>query len=168
MNIHAVNLLFDAVKVVNALTIASPSTSTPAYVSMKGFRKCAVLLSIKPASGANSAMAITMHQATAIAGTNVKALAFTKMYSNVDTGAADAMAAVAVTSNTFTTSSGTANKLYHYLIDIDVEQLDRANGFDCLRVGVADPTNATLAFCATYFLYGARYASSPPPTAVVD
>jgi hypothetical protein len=101
-----------------------------------------------------------------VAGTNEKALAFTKMYQNIDMAAADALAAVAVTSNTFTTDTTNSKKLM-YLIDIDVESLDRANGFDCIRLGTGNAVN-TLTFDVTYLLYGARYESSPPPAAITD
>jgi len=165
MNLHAVNLLFDAVKPVDGLQIAVPSTSTPDYVSMKGYRKCAILIKVLNGSTITGS-AITVKQATAVAGTNEKALAFTKMYQNIDMAAADALAAVAVTSNTFTTDTTNSKKLM-YLIDIDVESLDRANGFDCIRLGTGNAVN-TLTFDVTYLLYGARYESSPPPAAITD
>ena len=167
MNLQAINLLFEGVKVVDALTLVSPSTSTPDYVSMKGWRKCAMLMSFKSHATLSSAMVITVKQATAVAGTSEKALAFTKAYRNIDCGAADALAEFTVTSNTFTTDA-TAAKVMHYLIDIDVNTLDHANGFDCVRLGVADPANATVGFSATYFLYGGRYLSNPPPAAITD
>ena len=167
MNQKSVNLLFDSVKPVDALTLATPSSSTPDYVSLKNFRKCAILLSFKTHATLSSAMAITLKQASAVAGTGEKALAFTKAWRNIDAGAADALAEFAVTSNTFTTDA-TAAKVMHYLMDVDADDLDVANGFDCIRVGVADPANATVAFSATYFLYDARYQSSPPPAAITD
>jgi hypothetical protein len=165
MNLHAVNLLFDAVKPVEGLAIALPSSSTPDYVSLKGYRKCAILIHILNGTTVTGS-AITVKQATAVAGTGEKALSFSKAWRNIDCAAADALAEFAVTSDTFTTDS-TNSKHLMYLIDVDVEKLDRANGFDCIRAGTGNAT-ATLLFSVVYYLYGARYASSPPPAAITD
>jgi hypothetical protein len=165
MNMHAVNLLFDAVKPVHGLAIAVPSSSTPDYVSMKGYRKCAVLISILNGTTVTGS-AITLKQATAVAGTGEKALAFTKAWRNIDAAAADALAEFAVVANTFTTDP-TNSKQLMYLMDVDVDDLDIAGGFDCIRAGTGNAV-ATLTFQVTYFLYGSRYASSPPPAAITD
>ena len=165
MNLHACNLLFDAVKPVDGLQIAVPSSSTPDYVSMKGFRKCAILIKILNGTTVTGS-AITVKQATAVAGTSEKAVTFTKAYRNIDMAAADALAEFAVTSSTFTTDTTNAKKLM-YVIDIDVDDLDVSGGFDCIRAGTANAAN-TLTFDVTYLLYGARYASSPPPAAITD
>ena len=165
MNLHTVNLFWSAVKPVHGLAIAVTSSSTPDYVSMKNWRKCAVVIKILNGSTVTGS-AITLKQATAVAGTSEKALAFTKMYQNIDCAAADALAEVAVVSNTFTTDT-TNSKMLMYVIDVDVASLDRANGFDCIRAGAGNSAN-TLTIDITYYLYGGRYMLNPPPAAITD
>lgn len=164
MNLHACNLLFDAVKPVIGLDAVVPSSSTPDYVSLKNYRKCAVLVLVKNATTVTGS-AITLKQASAVAGTGEKALAFSKAWRNIDTAAADALAEFAVTSNTFTTDS-TNSKNLMYLMDVDVDELDVANGFDCIRAGTGDATAATVT--VLYLLYGSRFASAPPPAAITN
>ena len=101
-------------------------------------------------------------QATAVAGTSEKALAFTKMWANVDIAASDTLVETAVTSNTFTTQT-TNSKDSVYIIDVDADTLDVANGFDCLRVdGTGHAATASRGCVVLYNLYGARYSGISP------
>jgi len=165
MNLHAVNLLVEGMKRVAGMSaaVATTSTTVPRYISMKGYRKCAIVLDILNGTTVTGS-AITVQQATAVAGTSAKALAFTKMHSNIDTATLDLLAVQTVAANTFTTDTTNAKNLM-YVIDVDASQLDRAGGFDCLRVACATSVN-TLTFVVTYHLYGALYL--PAPTAITD
>ncbi len=128
------------------------------YVSMKNYRKVQVVIDILNATTVTGA-AVTLKQATAVAGTGEKALAFTRMLANIDVGAAQTMVETAVVSSTFTTDA-TNSKRLRYVIDVDSETLDTANGFDCFRV---DCTGAVASLgTVTYLMYGARYSGANP------
>ncbi len=126
------------------------------YVSMKNYRKARVIIDILNGSTVTGS-AVTLKQATDVTNSqsDEKALAFTRMLSNVDVAAAQTMVETAVSSNTFTTNT-TNGKLLRYVIDIDASSLDIANGFDCFRVDGTGAVNM-LACSVTYDLYGARY-----------
>lgn len=134
------------------------------YVSMKGYRKACIIIDINNGTTVTGAI-ITLKQATAVAGTSEKALAFTRMLANTDYAAAVAMTETAVVSNTFTTDT-TNSKRLRYILDVDSADLDVANGFDCLRVdATAHAATASLGANVSYILYGARYSGA---SAVVD
>ena len=156
--------LADLAKIVTGLAPITPSTSTPDYVSMKGYDRCAIIILVDNATTVTGS-AITVKQASDVAATGEKALAFTTMKANVDTAAADTLTATAVTSNTFTTAA-VNNKNMIYIIDVKAEDLDRANGFDCIRAGTGDATSAVLS--VLYVLYPCRYASPAGVTAITD
>lgn len=151
-------------KIVDGLTCITPSTSTPDYVSMKDASRLTIVIKVRNATTVTGS-AITLKQATAVAGTSEKALGFTKMWANLDTAATDTLVETAVTSDTFTTLS-TNSKLAMYVIEVDAASLDTTNGFDCVRAGTGDATAATLD--VTYYLSGLRYPQATPPAAITD
>lgn len=131
------------------------------YVSMKNFRKCQIVISIADGTTVTGST-ITLKQAQAIAGTGEKALAFDRMLANVDYAASKTMVETAVTSNTFTTQT-TNSKDSLYIIDVDSEDLDMANGFDCFRVdGTGHAATASRGVVVLYNFYGARYSGASP------
>lgn len=134
------------------------------YVSLKGYSKCTIVIAVDNATTVTGG-AITLKQATAVAGTGEKALAFSTMYANTDTGASDTLTETAVTSNTFTTDT-TDNKNLLYVIEVDADDLDVANGFDCLRVDSLLMANA-VGF-VQYILHGPRYAAPIATSAITD
>lgn len=131
------------------------------YVSMKGYQRCQIIISIADGTTVTGST-ITLKQATAVAGTGEKALAFTRMLANTDYAASKTMVETAVTSNTFTTQT-TNSKDSLYIIDVDASDLDVANGFDCLRVdGTGHAATASRGVVVLYNLYGARYSGASP------
>ncbi len=134
------------------------------YVSLKGYAGCLVKIFVDNATIVTGG-AITLKQATAVAGTGEKALAFASMWANTDTAAGDTLTETAVTSNTFTTAT-TDNKNLMYVIDVKADDLDVANGFDCLRVDSLLMANAV--GVVVYELYGARYAGTADISAITD
>lgn len=131
------------------------------YVSLKNYRRVTVIVDILNGSTVTGT-AVTLKQATAVAGTSEKALAFTRMLANVDVGAGNAPSnytETAVSSNTFTTNTTNAKRL-RYVIEVDAEDLDNANGFDCFRVDADSAVNST--GVVTYVLWGARYNGANP------
>jgi len=131
------------------------------YVSLKGYQRCQIIISIADGTTVTGST-ITLKQATAVAGTSEKALAFTRMLANTDYAASKTMVETAVTSNTFTTQT-TNSKDSLYIIDVDASDLDVANGFDCLRVdGTGHAATASRGVVVLYNLYGARYSGASP------
>jgi hypothetical protein len=134
------------------------------YISMKGYRKLQIVIDIANGTTVTGA-AVTLKQATAVAGTGEKALAFTRMLANIDTGASSTMVETAVVANTFTTDT-TNSKNLRYVLEVDSEQLDIAGGFDCVRVdGTGHAATAPRGFVVSYTLFGTRYSGASP---VVD
>lgn len=157
-------LLVDFAKPIHGFG-AALAADTADYVSMKHYRKCAILIDVLNGSTVTGSV-ITLKQATAVAGTGEKALAFTKMWANTDCAATDTLVETTVSSNTFTTAT-TNGKILQYVIDVDASMLDVANGFDCLRLGSVASIN-TLTFTVAYFLYVPRYQASPLASAIID
>jgi hypothetical protein len=156
--------LHEQAKIVTGLAPITPSSSTPDYVSMKSYGKLTAIISVDNGPTVTGS-AITLKQATAVAGTGEKALAFSKVWANTDVGAGDALTETAVSSDTFTTDT-TDSKNLMYVLEVDASDLDLDNDFDCIRVGTADAANTFLS--VTYILWDAKYAKSTPPSAIVD
>lgn len=129
------------------------------YVSMKNFARARITIVIADGTTVTGS-AITLKQATAIAGTSEKALAFTRMLANTDYAASKTMVETAVTSNTFTTQTMNSKDSV-YIIDVDASDLDIANGFDCFRVDCTGHAATASRGCAViYDLYGAKYSGA--------
>ncbi len=129
------------------------------YVSMKNFARARITIVIADGTTVTGS-AITLKQATAIAGTSEKALAFTRMLANTDYAASKTMVETAVTSNTFTTQTENSKDSV-YIIDVDASDLDIANGFDCFRVDCTGHAATASRGCAViYDLYGAKYSGA--------
>lgn len=151
-------MLSEQVKFVEGLLGVVPSSSTPDYVSLKNYERCAVIILQKNATTVTGS-AITLKQATSVAAGGEKPLAFSKVYRNVDTGAGDVLSEADVTSNTFTTQA-VNSKNAMYVIEVKAEDLDVNNGFDCIRAGTGDATAATIT--VLYALFGAKFPTTTP------
>jgi hypothetical protein len=147
------------------LSAADPKNYTGAamtdyYVSMKNYSKLTIV--IQTGAWAGGTAAVTLKQATAVAGTGAKALSFAKQFNDV--AVSGTLVETAVVADTF--NLATASKLF--VIEVDASQLDVAGGFDCVSLGIASPgANADL-YSVSYILSGARYQQSTPPSAIVD
>ncbi|MFA6046828.1 MAG: hypothetical protein WC718_17735 [Phycisphaerales bacterium] len=156
--------LIEKAKIVLGLGAIVPSTSTPDFVSLKAHQKLTVIIISKNATTVTGS-AITLKQATVVAGTDEKALAFTKRWTNADIAAADTLVETAVTSNTFTTQA-VNSKTSIDVLEVDADDLDADNGFDCVRAGTGDATAATLT--VLYILHAPRYAPGIADAAITD
>ncbi len=156
--------LIDRIKPVTGLAPIAPSTSTPDYVSLKNFGRITIVITCDNATTVTGS-AITLKQATAVAGTGEKALSFDKMWANEDTAASDTLTETAVSSDTFTTDA-TDNKNLLYVIEVDASSLDIENGFDCIRAGTGDTTAQDV--CVMYYLHDARYNDAIADSAITD
>lgn len=129
------------------------------YVSMKGYNRCTIIIS----TGVTGAAAtIIMKQATDVAGTGEKALAFTEYFTKAGVTPGDFTKTAA--SSTFATTTD-ANSLY--IIEIEAIDLDQENKFDCIRFDTTDPGTSTFG-SALYILSDPRHAEETMPSAITD
>ena len=136
------------------------AANTVKYVTMKGYSNLTIV--ILTGAWAGGTAAVTVNQATAVAGTSAKALAFTDYWDDKTTSGT--LVKKAATSNTF--NLDTANKMF--VIEIDARTLDIAGGFDVVGLAVASPgVNADI-YGVAYFLHGGRYQMSTPLDALTD
>lgn len=141
-----------------SLVALTSTAGDAAYVSLKNYRKLTIVIDVLNATTVTGGT-ITLKQATDVTNSqsDEKALAFTRMLANVDVAAAQTLVETAVTSSTFTTNT-TNSKQLRYVIEVDADQLDSANGFDCVRV---DSTGMASAIgLVSYILRGARYSGA--------
>lgn len=133
------------------------------WFSMKFYQRCTFI--IFQGAWAGGTPAVTLAQATAVAGTGTKALGFSKYYSMTGlTGTT--YAETAVESNTFNLTA-TANTIT--VIDITGDMLDEANSFDCVQLNIASPgANADLICCVAILTEPRASAGLGVPNAKVD
>lgn len=126
------------------------------YASLKNYRKATIVIDVLNATTVTGGT-VTLKQATAVAGTGEKALAFTRMLANIDVAASQTLVETTVAANTFITDT-TNSKRLRYVIEVDADTLDTDNGFDCFRVDVTGMSGAT--GTVGYILWGARYSGA--------
>lgn len=156
--------LAQQLKIVDAT--AGPVTSnggvTGDYVSLKNALKAWIVVQLTQAVG--HATAITVKQATAVAGTGVKDGPTCQIWANEDTAASDALVRKTAAA-AYTVANDVKKKLV--VIEVDPAALDVAGGFDCLGLAVADSSQATNFVAATYWILP-RYAQESIPAAITD
>jgi hypothetical protein len=130
------------------------------YVSLKNYKRLTII--INTGAWAAGTAAVTLKQATTVAGANTKALSFLKQFN--DKVADGALVETAVVGDTF--NLDTANKLW--VIEVDAESLDVANLFDCVSLAIASPGANNDFYSVEYVLSGARFEESQPPSPLVD
>jgi len=151
-------------KLVTGFAPATPSSSTPDYITLKDIGHVTIVILTDNAATVTPS-AITLLQATDVSGTNEKALAMDEAYRNIDTAAGYALTKFTVTSNTFNLDNNDNDNQIH-IIEIDADELDTNNDFDCLRLGIGDATNQVSG--VTYIGTGIRYMEATTPSAIVD
>lgn len=125
--------------IVQALAPVSVSSVTPDYVSLKNYQHVTAIISLTCSTGV-AACAVTLKQATAVAGTSEKALGFSWVWKNENI-TTETLTKTAVTSNTFSSTADVNEKLF--VIEVDTDSLDVDGGFDCFRVALADAAATT-------------------------
>jgi hypothetical protein len=150
-------------KMVAALNPATDAAGrTGAYVSLKNVNLAFVVVHITQGNAAT--IALTIEQATAVAGTSSKAITVSvPIWSNLDVSASDALVR-RTDAVSYTTDAGVKNKIV--VFQIDPATLDIANGFDCIvvKTGASNVANITQAV----YLLDERYQQATPPTAIAD
>ncbi len=150
-------------KIVEAMPNATDAAGrTGDHVSLKNAVMAWIFVDIT--QGHAATIALTVEQATAVAGTASKAITVTvPIWSNLDTAASDTLVR-RTDAVSYTTDAGVKNK--QVIFQIDPATLDLANSFDCITVktGASNVANLT---SATYFLQN-RYQQATPPAAITD
>lgn len=154
----------ESTKIVQALAPAADAAGrTGTYVSLKNAGRCFVVASITQGNAAT--VALTIEQATAVAGTSSKAITnVVPIWADLDTATSDALVR-ATDAVSYTTDAGLKNKVV--VFQIDPRSLDVANGFDCIvvKTGASNAANIT---SAMYVMTDLGYAGDIPPSAIVD
>jgi hypothetical protein len=137
---------------VHAFREGVPSGAAPLWANLKGYDHVGILLSYNNATTV-TASAITVNQATSIAGAGSKPIPFTVAFSRVNFPTNPLFSQIAVVGNTFTMDS-TNSQYGEYFIEIDADQLDDMNGYKYFQVGIANAVAQTV---------GAWYLMGNPP-----
>ena len=137
---------FDKVKVVEALEPATNGSGlTGLYVSLKNVIKVHIICQIT--QGASNTVALTIENATAVAGTNHTAIVnVVNIWSNLDTGTSDTLVARTAAVN-YTTDAGTNNKIVVFEFTPDI----LSTGYDCIAMH-AGSSSASNIVSAVYVL----------------
>ncbi|WP_028578672.1 hypothetical protein [Desulfomicrobium escambiense] len=149
------------VKIVEAIAPQVGAAITGDYISLKKAGHVTVLVHV--AQGHADPVAITIEQATVVAGTDSKVITnAVPIYLVADSATSDAW--VRQTDDVdYTTSATLKHKLVAF--EIDAASLDVANGFDCITVKTA-ASNALNVTSAVYLLSDLRYGVGA--SAIVD
>ena len=133
------------------------------WISLQHYSHATIILI--QGAWAGGTPAVTLQQALDVSGGTPKALEFDARWSKVGLGAGSQFAKTAVTNNTFNLPAA-ANTIT--IIEVDGDDLDVDNGYDCIAVNVATPgANADL-LTVLYVLSGARYMAAVMPDAKID
>ena len=132
------------------------------YYSMKDYGHITFI--ITQGAWAGGTPAVTIKQATDVAGTDEKALNLDWYW--VQTGlTGTGYTKTAVTSDTFNLAA-TANRIT--VIEVEADSLDTTGGFDCVRLGVASPGSNADLISAVAILSQPRYSGATTSDAKVD
>lgn len=144
------------------------------YVSLKNAGHVTVLF-YKGAGTDNDDPVLTFQQATAVAGTGVKSLSVITEYWKKEaatdlTGTGVWTRVTQAISATVSPGDPSAQDVGMYVFEIDAASFDVANGFDCLRVNVADTGSNAQLGTIVYVLSELRQPSAPQslPNSIID
>jgi hypothetical protein len=168
-NLH----LLEQVQIVSGVAPMNLGTArTGDVVSLKNYRRCLVLFHKGIGPNGDDPI-LTLLQGTDVAFATNKALNFTTIYTKEDlTTLADVGQWTKVTqaaANTFPhTDAGERQCMW--AIDIKAEDLDCANGYDCIRASLNDVGTTTTVGDIIYILYDPLQMAAPQdmPSAIID
>lgn len=169
--------LLESINIVTAAHGDANSDLDGDWVSLKNYDGCLVVVA-KEAGTAGDDISIKLLQATDVSGTSSKALNFNHLYHKVGTqtgvGVFTKVALTSETNDLDTASVNSTDLLADdvaalFVVDVRASDLDADNSFDCIQVSIEgdDLSNTCEVYCQ-YILYGARYPSSIPVTAIAD
>jgi hypothetical protein len=161
--------LLDHVDIVSGIVpLDLGSARTGDTISMKNWGTCTVVF-FKAAGSASEDPTLTFEQATSIAPSAAKALTFTTIYTkqgtltSVGTWTKTTQSAAATYTNATLSESQAI-----VVINIKAEDLDVDNGFDCMRVTIADAGSTNQLGALLYILSEPRYAVDGGVSAIAN
>ena len=133
------------------------------YVCLKNVNKLFVVVLLDQAVG--HATAIAPYQASDVAATGAKVLTnVTRILANEATTVTDTLVAQTAAKN-YSVTADIAEKMI--VFEIDPATLDTANNFDCVKINIADSSQATN-FATVLFVADMKYKQATPPTIITD
>lgn len=135
---------------------------TGKYVSMADALRAWLVVTLKQAVG--FAEVVSLKQATAVAGTGVKAGPTSVIWANEDCAGSDTW--VRQTAGAAYTTAADI-KVKKVIIEVDPAALDAAGGFDCVGWTASDSSQATNLASADWYIQP-RYPQTPNISVVVD
>lgn len=150
-------------RVVSLLAPAADAAGrTGAYVSLKDAARAIIVVHLKQGNAAT--VALTLSQATAVAGTGAKTGPSVPVWAALDVATSDVLARQ-TSGSSFTTDGALKDKVV--VFQVDAAALDVNGGFDCLTVATG-ASNAANITSAVAILVGGRYQAASPPSAIAD
>lgn len=125
-----------------------------AAISLKGWDHCTIILWTGTWAGDTNAVTVT--QDVSVTPTSPQALVFTEYYTNAANTGSSTLAQIAC-AGTF--DMDTSNAVY--VIEIDGDELDTLNRYDCLSVVVTDAVKHDNPYAALYVLTKGRHRGAP-------
>lgn len=156
--------LVETAKIIGVSNPANMSSTamTAKRVSMKNYDHLTII--IHTGAWAAGTAAVTLMESTDVSNSLSDAQALGMDYVWTGTAASGALTKTDVTSDTFNLAA--ANSLY--VIEVDADELDVDDGFDCVTVAIASPGANNDYYSVAYILSEPRYAEATPPTAITD
>jgi hypothetical protein len=133
------------------------------WISLKHYSH--VTIRIAQGAWAGGTPAVTLNQATDVTGTTNKPLSFTARWVKLGLTPGSTFGKLPVVNDTFTLPN-TANNIT--ILEINGDDLDVDNGFDCVSISIASPGAFSDFLGADYLLSGARFAQAVMPDAKID
>jgi hypothetical protein len=165
MNLH----FLDKVDIVSGIVpINLGSARSSDVITLKNYGRCAIVFH-KAAGSASEDPTLTVLQAVSITPSSAKALTFTTIYrkqgtlTSVGTWTKTTQSAAATYTNTTLSEEECV-----FVIEIKAEDLDVDNGFDCLRVTIADAGSVNQIGALLYILHEPRYAKDGGISAIAN
>lgn len=165
MNQH----ILDKVDIVSGIVpIDIGSARTGDTITMKNYGRCAIVF-FKAAGSASEDPTVTVEQAVSIAPSSAKALTFTTIYTKQGTltSVGTWTKVTQAAAGTYTNATASENQAI-WVIDIKAEDLDVDNGFDCIRVTIADAGSVNQLAAVLYILHEPRYAVDGGVSAIAN
>lgn len=169
---QALGRLFDIIPAIVPVDLSTAANDGD-WISMKNAQSATVVV-FKGVGTAAQDPAITVEQATDVAGTSAKVLnAIDKVHSKQGvllTAVGTWTTTTQTADEAFTVDGSSAENQALYVAEFDADELDVDNGFDCIRVRIADVGANAQIGCALVILHGLRYAGAPAnlPNVIAD
>ena len=140
------------------------------WMNLKSYARMLIVFFKSAAASGTEDPTVTVLQATDVAGTGSKALNIARSWTKTDADLTTIgqFTAGAPSTNTLTVAAS-AQKAAIWVIEVLASDLDKANGFTCVRANVADVGTVEQLGCLLYVLGEARQSDTPVlnPSALV-